>query len=152
MMPALRDGTPLCKLDSFQSAPHAWPKLWKHHGAKAAVDRINAVARERKESFLARYGGTIGIEWFFPKMLEILTDRAAKQEQIDSAFLTETDKLRAFYLSRIKEEAAAAELAGHGGQAAALRAAGAEASGNEAWLRSFGIEPRPEAPSFSQEK
>ena len=87
-----------------------------------------------------------------PQMLKILTDRAAKQEQIDSAFLTETDKLRAFYLSRIKEEVAVAELAGHGGQAAALRAAGAEASGNEAWLRSFGIEPRPVAPSFSQEK
>src|SRR5213075_1400871 len=35
-------------------------------------DRINEVARERKEPWLARYGGTIGIEWFFPKVLETL--------------------------------------------------------------------------------
>jgi L-ribulokinase len=50
--------------------PHAWPKLWKHHGAQAQTDRINAVARQRNESFLQRYGGVIGLEWFFPKMLE----------------------------------------------------------------------------------
>ncbi|KAB2642983.1 MAG: protein kinase [Verrucomicrobia bacterium] len=86
-----------------------------------------------------------------PQMLKILSNHASKQEQIDSAFLTETDKLRAFYLSRIKVEIAAAELAGHGGQAAALQTAGAEASANEAWLRSFGIEPRPVAPSLGQE-
>jgi L-ribulokinase len=72
MLPALADGTPLCLLDRFKSTPLAWPKLWKHHGAKAEVDRINHVARERNEPWLARYGGTIGIEWFFPKVLETL--------------------------------------------------------------------------------
>ena len=74
MMPALRDGTPLCMVEKFRNVPLAWPKLWKHHGAKAAVDRINQVARDRREPWLARYGGTIGIEWFFPKILETLTD------------------------------------------------------------------------------
>ena len=72
MLPALRDGTPLCLVEKFAREPLAWPKLWKHHGAQAQTDRINAVARERKEPFLARYGGTIGLEWFFPKMLETL--------------------------------------------------------------------------------
>lgn len=72
MLPALADGTPLCLLDSFKNMPLAWPKLWKHHGAKAEVDRINEVARERKEKWLARYGGIIGIEWFLPKVLETL--------------------------------------------------------------------------------
>lgn len=74
MMPALADGTPLCKAGKWASVPLAWPKLWKHHGAKRAVDRINAVARERNDAFLPRYGGTIGIEWFFPKVLETLWD------------------------------------------------------------------------------
>src|SRR5258708_1544832 len=55
-----------------KSIPLAWPKLWKHHGAKAETDRINQVARERNEPWLARYGGTIGLEWFFPKVLETL--------------------------------------------------------------------------------
>ena len=86
-----------------------------------------------------------------PQMLKILSDRAAKQEQIDNAFLTETDKLRAFYLSRLKEEVATAERAGHRGQAATLRAACAEAADNDAWIRSFGIDPRPAAPSFPKE-
>jgi L-ribulokinase len=72
MLPALADGTPLCLLEHFAQVPLAWPKLWKHHGAKAETDRINQVARQRNEPWLARYGGTIGIEWFFPKILETL--------------------------------------------------------------------------------
>lgn len=72
MLPTKRDGTPLCLLKPFAAEPLAWPKLWKHHGAQAQTDRINAVARERGEAFLQRYGGIIGLEWFFPKMLETL--------------------------------------------------------------------------------
>lgn len=77
MLPALRDGTPLCQLDRFKREPYAWPKLWKHHGAHDQTRRINAVARERKEPWLDRYGGIIGLEWFFPKVLETL-DHAPK--------------------------------------------------------------------------
>jgi L-ribulokinase len=72
MLPAKADGTPLCLVEQFARAPLAWPKLWKHHGAKSQTDRINQVARERKEPWLARYGGIIGLEWFFPKVLETL--------------------------------------------------------------------------------
>jgi len=72
MLPCLADGTPLCLTERFRNTPLAWPKLWKHHGAKAETDRINQVAQERKEKWLARYGGIIGIEWFFPKILETL--------------------------------------------------------------------------------
>ena len=72
MLPCLGDGTPLCLLERFNRVPLAWPKLWKHHGAKAETDRINQVARERNEPWLARYGGRIGLEWFFPKILETL--------------------------------------------------------------------------------
>jgi L-ribulokinase len=72
MLPCKSDGTPLCLAREFSATPLAWPKLWKHHGAKAETDRINQVARERGEPWLARYGGTIGLEWFFPKVLETL--------------------------------------------------------------------------------
>lgn len=72
MLPALADGTPLCLTKKFAGNKYAWPKLWKHHGAKTQTDRINALARKRKENWLGRYGGTIGLEWFFPKMLETL--------------------------------------------------------------------------------
>ncbi len=72
MLPALADGTPLCVDSRWAGEKFAWPKLWKHHGAKSQTDRINAVARERREGWLDRYGGTIGLEWFFPKILETL--------------------------------------------------------------------------------
>ncbi len=72
MMPSRGDGTPLCLVERFAKTPLAWPKLWKHHGAKEETDRVNQVARERKEAWLDRYGGIIGIEWFFPKILETL--------------------------------------------------------------------------------
>jgi L-ribulokinase len=72
MLPTLADGTPLCVDPRWAAEKFAWPKLWKHHGAKSQTDRFNAVASERKEPWLDRYGGTIGLEWFFPKILETL--------------------------------------------------------------------------------
>lgn len=72
MLPTLADGTPLCLTERFKNVPLAWPKLWKHHGAVRETDRINAIARERKEKWLKRYGGTIGLEWFWPKVYETL--------------------------------------------------------------------------------
>lgn len=72
MLPTLADGTPLCLTPAFERTPLAWPKLWKHHGAKAEADHFNQVARERDESWLRLYGGTISLEWFFPKVLETL--------------------------------------------------------------------------------
>ncbi len=72
MLPTTADGTPLCNVADFRREPHAWPKLWKHHGAQQQADRLTAVAKERNEDFLKRYGGVIGLEWFFPKVLEVL--------------------------------------------------------------------------------
>ncbi len=72
MLPTRSDGTPLCRIEKLQREPHAWPKLWKHHGAQQQADRLTAVAKERNENLLTRYGGVIGLEWFFPKVLEVL--------------------------------------------------------------------------------
>ncbi|HVM57972.1 MAG TPA: ribulokinase [Gaiellaceae bacterium] len=74
MLPTLADGTPLCVLDDLRREPHAWVKLWKHHAAQPEADRINAVAAERGEPWLARYGGRISSEWFFAKSLQILDE------------------------------------------------------------------------------
>ena len=74
MLPTTLDGTPLCFLDAFRREPHAWVKLWKHHAAQPEADRINAVARQRGEPWLERYGGKISSEWFFSKALQILDE------------------------------------------------------------------------------
>ena len=37
VMPAKADGTPLCVCKEFEHEPHAYVKLWKHHGAEKEV-------------------------------------------------------------------------------------------------------------------
>ncbi|MFI6937363.1 FGGY family carbohydrate kinase, partial [Streptomyces sp. NPDC050287] len=74
VLPALDDGTPLCELPGLIDRPHAYPKLWRHHAAQAQADRITALAEERKENWLARYGGRISSEWEFAKALQVLEE------------------------------------------------------------------------------
>jgi L-ribulokinase len=76
VLPTTGDGTPLCMLEQWRERKQAWPKLWKHHAAQPVADRLNEVALERGEDFLARYGGRISSEWYFPKLIEVwLEDR-----------------------------------------------------------------------------
>ncbi|MET8159125.1 ribulokinase [Sphaerisporangium sp. NPDC005289] len=72
VLPATADGTPLS--DLLPDRPHAWPKLWKHHAAQPHADRINALAAERGEAWLPRYGGKISSEWQFAKGLQVLEE------------------------------------------------------------------------------
>ncbi len=74
MLPTTADGTPLSELPEFRREPHAWVKLWKHHAAQPEADRINALARDRGDPWLPRYGGKISSEWFFSKSLQILDE------------------------------------------------------------------------------
>jgi L-ribulokinase len=83
MLPTLRDGTPLCLLEELRHEPHAWVKLWKHHAAQPEADRINEVAAERREPWLARYGGKISSEWFFAKALQILHEAPGVYERAE---------------------------------------------------------------------
>ena len=76
VLPVLRDGTPLCQLPGLAGRPHAYVKLWKHHAAQPQADRINALADERGEPWIARYGGKISAEWQFAKALQLLEEDA----------------------------------------------------------------------------
>src|SRR3954454_18979431 len=73
-MPVDADGTPLCQLPGLAARPHAYPKLWKHHAAQAQADRISALAHERGEPWINRYGGRISSEWQFAKALQLLEE------------------------------------------------------------------------------
>jgi len=74
MMPVTADGTPLSSLAVYRNNPHAWVKLWKHHGAEKQAQRIAAVAAQQRVAWLGRYGGTVSPEWFFSKALQILEE------------------------------------------------------------------------------
>jgi L-ribulokinase len=74
MMPVLADGTPLCETTQFDGEKHAYVKLWKHHATQGQADRINALADQRGEGWLPRYGGFISSEWEFAKGLQVLEE------------------------------------------------------------------------------
>jgi L-ribulokinase len=71
MLPVTTDGIPLCFLDNFRAEPHSWIKLWKHHAAQDEANKLNAIAEERGEKFLKRYGGKISSEWMIPKIMQV---------------------------------------------------------------------------------
>jgi L-ribulokinase len=97
VLPVTADGTPLCEVPVWRRRPHAWPKLWKHHAAQYVANRLNEVAAERQETFMARYGGRISSEWYFPKLIEIwLEDRPVYDAS--AAFVEVTDWV-VWYLS-----------------------------------------------------
>jgi L-ribulokinase len=83
VMPVLRDGTPLCVVPGLEGRPHAYPKLWKHHAAQEHADRINALAHERDEPWIARYGGKISSEWQYAKALQLLEEDPELYERAD---------------------------------------------------------------------
>jgi L-ribulokinase len=90
VLPTSQDGTPLCVQEQWRRHPHAWPKLWKHHAAQSHADRLTELAQERDESFLARYGGRISSEWYFPKLLQIYEEDREVYDAADR-FIEATD-------------------------------------------------------------
>jgi L-ribulokinase len=74
VLPVTADGTPLCQIPGLAGRPHAYPKLWKHHAAQPQADRINALAHQRNEPWIGRYGGKISSEWEFAKGLQLIEE------------------------------------------------------------------------------
>ena len=74
VLPIKADGTPLCFLPQYKNDKHSYVKLWKHHAAQEYANRINEIAIQKSEGFLARYGGKISSEWLFPKIWQIVEE------------------------------------------------------------------------------
>ncbi len=74
VLPATADGDSFHTLPGYRSNPHAWAKLWKHHAAQSHANRVNDLAIERNEPWLARYGGKVSSEWLIPKAMQLLEE------------------------------------------------------------------------------
>lgn len=83
LLPVKADGTPLCFLEEYKDEPHAYIKLWKHHAAQDKANKLNQIAKEREEEWLARYGGKISSEWMFPKIWQVLDECPKLYEEAD---------------------------------------------------------------------
>lgn len=83
VLPVQADGTPLCLLAAFENEPHAYVKLWKHHGAEKQAQQIGQTASDRDEKWLSLYGGKVSSEWMIPKVLETLQKAPQLYEAAD---------------------------------------------------------------------
>ena len=72
VLPTNAKGDPMFLDPSGQwfGRPHAWPKLWKHHGATTQAEELTAAAISQQCEWLSQYSGVIGSEWLLPKALE----------------------------------------------------------------------------------
>lgn len=111
MLPVNEDGTPLCFDPAFAGEPHAYVKLWKHHGATEEAAEITALAAARGEEWLSAYGGTVSCEWMLPKILETLRKAPAVFEATHR-FIEAADWLSLLLTGR---ETHAAAFAGYKG-------------------------------------
>lgn len=80
VLPVDETGTPLCFQAAFADDPHAYVKLWKHHGPVKQAKEFDTVAVRRQESWMVNCGGTTSSEWLFPKILETLQESPATFE------------------------------------------------------------------------
>ncbi|MEZ7898387.1 MAG: ribulokinase [Flaviflexus sp.] len=77
------EGNALCEREEFKNNPHAYIKLWKHHGAQDQADRLVKAAEDRNESWLPRYGGVLSSELLLPKALEVFEKAPEVYEATD---------------------------------------------------------------------
>lgn len=90
MLPLDKTGEPLSNNPSLKDNPHSWVKLWKHHAAQDEANKLNAIAEQRGEDFLRRYGGKVSSEWMIAKIWQILNEAPEVYEKTD-IFVEATD-------------------------------------------------------------
>ncbi len=90
VLPIDENLVPLCLKEENKKNPHAYVKLWKHHAAQDEANKLNAIAEEREEKFLQRYGGKISSEWAIPKIWQILDEAPEIYEEMNE-FVEATD-------------------------------------------------------------
>lgn len=74
VLPLDASGTPLCELPHLQNRPHAYVKLWKHRTAQKEADLLTELCRRHCPDMLQEYGGRIGSEALFPKVLQVIEE------------------------------------------------------------------------------
>ena len=73
-MPVDADFRPLSENPAFAGRPHAWLKMWKHHGAASQAEKIDRVCHEMEQKYLNWYGGKINSECMLAKVLQVFEE------------------------------------------------------------------------------
>lgn len=67
-----KDMNPIHNKIGFERNPHAYVKLWKHHGAEEEANLLYNTAIKKKKKWLGNYGYNISSEWMIPKIMEVM--------------------------------------------------------------------------------
>lgn len=81
VLPVTKELEPMCMLERFSGDPHAYAKLWKHHGAKKYVPEIERAAIESGEDILLLSGGVMTSEFMIPKIYETFRESRELYDQ-----------------------------------------------------------------------
>ncbi|WP_172370108.1 ribulokinase [Sporosarcina jiandibaonis] len=65
------DLIPLSWREEHKENPHAYVKLWKHHGAIEEANAMSNLAKTVNENWISHYGYEVTSEWLIPKVLEL---------------------------------------------------------------------------------
>jgi len=65
---------PLCFQPEFQRNPHAWVKMWKHHGAAKQAQKLQEVCLQQGRDYPDWYGGRISAESLIPKVIQVFEE------------------------------------------------------------------------------
>lgn len=68
-LPVDENGEPLASREEFKNEPAAMAWLWKDHTAHEEAAEITVLAKQMRENYLAKCGGTYSSEWFWSKLL-----------------------------------------------------------------------------------
>lgn len=62
---------PLHRHEDLKHHPHAYVKLWKHHGAQDEATQMIETNHQLDQNWLDYYGLSVNSEWMIPKILEM---------------------------------------------------------------------------------
>ena len=84
MMPVDQEGVPFCMKEGYESRPHAYAKLWKHHAAQYEADKINQVLAEGSYREKYKIDEKVSSELLLPKAMQILDEDPEIYQEADA--------------------------------------------------------------------
>ncbi|MCI8887509.1 MAG: ribulokinase [Hungatella sp.] len=79
----LKEFRPLNEDPRFALRPHAWTKMWKHHGAYRQARHLTELCRKHNLPYPDWYGGRISSECLMAKVLQVFEEDREVYEETD---------------------------------------------------------------------